>query len=388
MSPIGFKGDHMNSRYSRKAFVTLALASLLIGQRAWAVGPPEGAGKPVPNPDIVYMSDKDATEALPQGAVRGIVLSTDGLSGTDVSLRKSKAGRLSDSVTWSPDGTLMAWFEIGRGLAKTPHSLLVGAPGRKPVTIYTWVAGDGQPQLVTGVDTLAWGQDCADPDASMLVLSSHDPAGVYAIRFVDGQPAAPVPLVQFQIPPDVLWVLPSAFAFSPTAQHLAFAGTANSTYGVWLMPMCTADHTPVLLLSRTAIGGTDIHPVRSIDWSRHGDRLAMSVTTAPDPTVPWRDLKIAYLGYLYDGGSEQVTGVLNVATINLDGVFGTESSEHSPQWGPSAAGDACQRIAFSRSTNAGREMYLLDISSTGIGGCALDAPLMLDATWPRALDWK
>jgi hypothetical protein len=114
----------------------------------------------------------------------------------------------------------------------------------------------------------------------------------------------------------------------------------------------------------------------------------MSVTTYPDPALPWRDLKVAYLGYLDDGVVEQVTGVTSLVTINLDAYYGTESSEHSPQWGPSAAGAACQRIAFSRSANAGRALYLLDIGASGLGGCVLNAPLALTSTWPHALDWK
>ena len=103
----------------------------------------------------------------------------------------------------------------------------------------------------------------------------------------------------------------------------------------------------------------------------------------------WRDLKIVYLDYLNEGDVEQVLGHEGIVTINLDGQFTAASSEHSPQWGPSAADAECQRIAFSQSSDAGRRLYLLDIGPNGLlASCGIPAPQLLGAKWPRALDWR
>lgn len=76
-------------------------------------------------------------------------------------------------------------------------------------------------------------------------------------------------------------------------------------------------------------------------------------------------------------------------------VLGAASSEHSPQWGPSNLGDACQQIAFSQSAGAsdgstmnGRRLYLLDINASDGGNCDISTPLQIDSKEPRVLDWK
>jgi hypothetical protein len=241
-----------------------------------------------------------------------------------------------------------------------------------------------------GTDTLAWVPDCTDPTASHLVFAGDPPTGIYALRMVDGQPVgAPEQLMATVVPPaNVGSISPGAFTGSPYGQHLAFAGSGSSDaqYAVWLLPLCTADHTPFLLLSLQDIGGSGWAPVMSMDWSRHGERIALSVLT----NSPWRDLKIAALNYAYDVATrdEQILGSSGIWTVNLASQFGTASSEHSPQWGPSPAAGGCQRIAFSQSSDAGREMYLLDIGDGRIGGCTINAPQALGAKSPRALDWK
>jgi hypothetical protein len=351
-----------------------------------------GGGKTAPDPEIIYMSDDGSTEALSQGAVRGIDLAADGASGSDLSLLRSKSGRLYHAVAWSPDGKLAAWYEIGLGMVSTPESIVVAPTGGKPVPVFTSMPGDGQPQLSTSTDALAWGPDCSGNAQSILVFASHDPAGIYGIRFKAGVAGAPEPLMLQTVDPQY-WVFPSAFAFSPSGQYLAFAGSGSisgkSSYGVWLLPMCPEGGAPFRLLSSSEIGGRGMGPVMSIDWSRHGDRLALSVTTGPDPSYPWRDLKIAYLNYLKVGGVEQVLEHNGVVTIDLDEQFTAASSEHSPQWGPSAAGEECQRIAFSQSSDAGRKLYLLDIGPNGLlASCGIPVPRLLSAKWPRALDWK
>jgi len=89
-----------------------------------------------------------------------------------------------------------------------------------------------------------------------------------------------------------------------------------------------------------------------------------------------------------EGGEERVSGNNGVWTVNLDKEFSSESSEHSPKWGPSEAGDFGQRIAFSQSSQAGRRLYLLDANENGLGNCGINSPLLLNSKVPRALDWK
>lgn len=359
---------------------------MIVGSGVWASAavsrgrPPPPP--PPPSPDIVYMSDDDSTQALSQSAVRGIALA----SSSDLSIQKSKAGREYQSVAWSPDGRRAVWFEIGRGMVSTPISIVVTALGGKPVSVYTSVPGDGKPQVNDGIDALAWGQDCNDQAASVLVFSSYSPAGIYGIRFVNDQPSQPVQLMPMNIGSGT-WFFPTAFAFSPTGKHLAFAGSGedDSSYGVWMLPMCTADHTPFKVLSAAQVGG----PIMSSDWSRHGDRLALSIGDFDS----WKDLKIVKLNYSLSGGNELVYGSNGIWTVDLDTQFTSESSEHSPQWGPSAGGSTCQRLAFSQSSNLSeRRMFLLDIGDGEFGTCtgtnAINSPSLLNSKYPRALDWK
>jgi hypothetical protein len=377
----------MESLYLRGAVAALALclaAGLLAAPPPGKGGGKPGGGAKLP-PDIVYLSDDGSTVALDQAAIRGIALAANGLGGSDLSLRKSKAGRDRGSVAWSPDGTRMAWIETGLGMVSTPNSIMVGAPGSKGTAVFTSEPGDGKPQLNQGFDSLAWGPDCDDPAATVLVIPSRDPWGIFAIRFVNDRPSEPIPLMV----PDLRdgMVVPSAFAFSPQGQYLAFGGSGpDASYGLWLLPMCTGSGEPWLLSSYGFASGWP--PIISADWSRWGDRLVLSLITGPDPAYPWRDIQIVYLAYLFAGGVEQVA-FTSARTLNLDSFFTAASSEHSPQWGPSAEGASCQRIAFSQSSDiAPRSLYLLDVDGGSGSPCELNEPQQIDAKWPRALDWK
>lgn len=381
----------MNTRIPKLA-LTAGVICLAVGQLA-AQPPGKGGGKPgggsKPAAAIAYLSDDNSTAALSQAAIRGTALSVDGLTGSDLSLLRSKAGRSYGSVAWSPDGTRLAWIETGLGMTSTAHSILVGAPGSKGTAVYTSTWGDGKPLLGTNPDSLAWGRDCTDAESSVLVFGSYAPFGIFAIRFVDGQPGEPVPLMILDTSTGS-WVPHGAFAFSPSGQHLAFGGSGpDGSYGLWLLPMCTPDHTPRQLLSYGFVNGWE--PIISADWSRWGDRLALSVIVGPEEDYPWRDIEIVDLNYVNPAENDGVEDVTfaGVRRIDLDERFTPESSEHSPQWGPSAKGAACQRIAFSQSSDiAPRSLHLLDVSDGSGVQCELDVPLNLAAKYPRALDWQ
>ena len=372
-----------------------------------------GKGKPPPptpppSPDIVYTSYGSNAPSSP--AIRGVTLASDGLSGTDAQLAKAKANRDSGSIVWSPDGTRYAWVE---GAWQQTRSIMVAAPGQAPTVVYSAAYGSTDPYPSDGADVLDWGVSCAG--TSVLVFSANglppSPAGIWAIYDPELTGAGQIPQVLSNIENA------SGLALSPTGQHLAFRYWSTNER-VLMLPMCSIDKTPVVLVEKAAIGAADdpcIDPsqprspsntcnpdsaIVSIDWSRHGDRLALSVVVGPDPNYPWRDLKLAYLDYaLSAGGVETVAARASnpVFTVNLDNDsrFGAASSEHSPRWGPSELGAVCQRIAFSQSagasdgsTTTGRNLYLLDVNANGIGSCQVNTPRLLSSKTPRALDWK
>lgn len=381
---------------ARSWTVLLGLSIFLVcGQLAEAARPGGGGqGKTPPNPDIWYMSDNGSTDALSQVAMRGTVLATDGLSGADISLTKSKAGRQANAIAWSPDGTKAAWFEMGLGMVSTPVSIMVGTPGGRGSAIYS-SAPDETPYVYRGSDGLAWGPDCSDPTQSILTFAAQAPIGlsrIYGARFKAGKAQPPELLTEWTLTGDG-FISTWAYAFSPQGQYLAFVGRGDdSTFGVWLLSLCGTSRVQTKLLSSTEIGGYSAGgpPVLSMDWSPNGDRLALSVTTSPDSYYTWRDLKVVYLDYQLADGVEQVFGHSGAFLVDLpDLIYPAASSEHSPQWGPSAPGATCQRIAFSQSSDAGRALFLLDIGTDGRSvGCSIVEPLVLPSNSPRALDWK
>jgi hypothetical protein len=382
---------------SRSLKVLFGLSMLLMSwhlAEAARPGGGGGGGKTPPSPDIWYMSGDGSTDALSQTAMRGTVLATDGLGGADISLAKSKAGRESSAIAWSPDGTKAAWFELGLGMVSTPVSIMVGTPGGRGVAVYSSTP-DVTPHVSWGPDGLGWGPDCSDPTQSILVFAAEGPIGlrrIYGVRFKAGKAQPPELLAEWSVTGDG-WTSTWAYAFSPRGQYLAFAGNGDdSTFGVWLLSMCGTSRVLTKLLSSGEIGGYSAGgpPMTSMDWSRNGDRLALSVTTNPDSYYTWRDLKVVYLGYQFANGVEQVFSHSTPVLVDLPGLmYPAPSSEHSPQWGPSAPGATCQRIAFSQSSEAGRALFLLDIGTNGESdGCPIEEPLALPSVAPRTLDWK
>lgn len=380
-----------------KTFGAGLLLSLLVATPVAHGGKPEGGGtgrpgsKAPPNPDIVYMSVGSMSLAGP--AIRGVTLATDPAASTDAGLLKASSQRALGNIAWSPDGTRFAWIENG--------AILTATPGGKPTQLYPTAASDPRPE--DGSDVLAWGPGCADTDASLVAFRSTAPVNSIQILEVgaDGVSARKI-LVEFQTHcyEDTYGTTctrsgASAFAFSPRGHLLAFHGYADNLVdrGVWAVPVCAADASPYLLVDSTAVGGTG--PIISSDWSPDGGRLALSVITGPDPAYPWRDIKVAYLGYSFDSAHETVS-FNQLRTINLDAVFGSASSEHSPQWGPVAGDNGCQRLAFSQSAGAsdgsdmnGRRLFLLDVpAADSSGSCPLGMPLEIVARNPRAIDWK
>lgn len=359
--------------------------------------PSPGGNKVLPDPDIVYMSDDDSSNALWQASVRGIdFVETNGVaSSRDLSLLRSKAGRQYQSIVWSPDGKQIAWIELGNGMASTPVSILVGAPGRKPVVVYS-ADPAVSPRPIYGEDMLAWGWACDDNGhtRSILAFASTIPAvagegsrwGIFGIVFVDGKPQGPPTVLwQFQVPTldSLVRNLPHAFAFAPQGCELAFAGTTESepgspVYGIWKLH--TGNGSTVALRP-----DAPFHP-HSMDWDRHDnhDRLLLAITNAR--SRDWRNLMIIDLV-----GESETELELFTGEAGYEGY----SSEHFPQWGP-ATNDGCERIAFSRGwwdTNPEtgvfqRALYLLDLDLSGTRSCQYSSPVRIDADWPRALDWK
>lgn len=381
------------------AFVMLMVTAAEAGRPDTAGGgkPGPGGSKVPPNPDIIYMSDDDSSDAVWQASVRGIEISEANGSPSyrDLSLLRSKTGRQYQSIAWSPDGNQVAWIELGNGMASTPVSILVGAPGRKPMVVYSADPGES-PRPHYGEDMLAWGWACDNTNntTSILAFASDIPVtagerlrwGIFGIMFVNGVPqGAPEVLWQFQAATSdsISRVPPHAFAFAPQGCDLAFAGTTESEpgspiYGVW--ELHTGDGSTQDLWPNAAF-----HP-HSMDWDRHGDhdRLILAITNAG--SRDWRNLMIIDL--IAESAAE-------FEMFADEQGYEGYSSEHSPQWGP-ATSDGCERIAFSRSwwdTNPEtglfqRGLYLLDLDGSGTPGCQYSSPVRIDVDWPRALDWK
>jgi hypothetical protein len=383
-----------------------------------------GPGKTAPNPSIVYMSSSSYAPDKP--AIRGVAFTVTGdtVSGSDAQLAKALQGRDRGSIVWSPDGSRYAWIEGQYGQMR---KIMWARPGKAPTVLY-------QPSDVTdpfvwgGSDGLAWGSACSGGGSTLVFTRESkwdDAQQAYteqtAIMAIDI--AAPPPesdVAPSHDPPrlvrDVIY--PNGFAFSPLGRHLAF----NAGYGpgekVSILPMCVQDPAPVTLLTWGDFGAPTYanacqndypqggcycngnpaatcpsYPspaVHSIDWSGDGHRLALSVTAGPDPDYPWRDLRIAYLVWNETLGT-YAKGT--VVPVNLDSEFGPASSEHSPQWGPSASDDDCERLAFSQSagvsdgsTMNGRRLYLYDLVTSSTA--CLNGPRELAARDPRAIDWK
>lgn len=359
--------------------VALVLAVVFSTNAAWGKGKPPPPA-PAPSPDIVYMV-LGGRSVNPNTEIRGETPSADGLSSTDSSLVKAALNRDHTSIAWAPDGNRFAWLQNG--------TIMVASPGKTPSVLYSTTVGDTKPRANGDGDALAWGWDCRG--GSALAFKSYQPYGVFFI-WIDGAGVVhdPEPLV----------VIDNGglqgMAFSPSGRHLAVAGEGSPLAGpgINLVPMC-GDHTPSLLVGASDLVGTSgFMEIPSIDWSRHGERLAVSMTTSDDRNYPWRDLKIIDLSYnLADTGES--ASFVGIWKVDLDFLFGSASSEHSPQWGPSNASEVCQRIAFSQSAavsdgsdSSGRHMYLLDIAAGGLGGCDINEPLLINSKTPRALDWK
>lgn len=363
-------------------FSAVLLCSISTVQGGRPPGGPGGPGKTPPAPDIVYMV-LGGRSVKPSTEIRGETLSIDGRGSTDSSLVKAAFNRDHTSIVWAPDGSRFAWLQDG--------AIMAASPGKTPSVLYDPTTDSNRPKADMEGDALAWAPDCRGGTA--LAFKSYQPHGVFFIWFDgDGTAHDPVPLVVMEEFGTV-----QGMAFSPGGRYLAVAGWGDAfeSAGINLVPMCGDDHTPSLLIGASElVGDSGFMEVRSMDWSRHGERIALSITTSDDPDYPWRDLKIIDLSYSRTDTDELIS-YWRIWRVDLDLVFGSASSEHSPQWGPSDANDVCQRIAFSQSAGVsdgsdsnGRHMYLLDIGQGGLGGCDINEPLLIDSKYPRALDWK
>ena len=394
---LAIASDHS---WTRVATLVAALCGLAVsfGVEAGKPGGQPGSGGKAPaNPDIVYMSA--ASNNFSTSEMRGVTLSADRMTSIDSSLLKSATGRERHSVAWSPDGSRFAWIEGG--------AIMAAAPGGKPVVLYA-PTSPGDPIVLGNSDTLAWATDCANSAGSVLVFHSGSPYALQLLKIgSDGAVTGREEIYNNEsefvgFDPDTggeIWAMSSSgsFAFSPTGQHLAFhAYSKRLDPGIHTIAMCpsqgnAARGEPVMLVRQQDLRGFDEDSVMSVDWSRSGRRLALSVTTSTDSAYPWRDLRVVDLDYSVDPktGVESVVYYGSVRTLDsLAAYFGSASSEHSPQWDPSPAGEACERLAFSQSSDAGRKLYLADLL-TGDGCMAApETPQVVSAKNPRALAWR
>jgi hypothetical protein len=396
----------------------LLTALVLSGGTAW------GRGRPPPaSPDIVYMSSSSKAPARP--AIRGVsvTITGDTVSSTDTQLAKALAGRDWTSIAWSPDGSRFAWIE---GQAEESRKIMWARPGNGPAVLYQ--PSDVSDAYVSGgSDGLAWASDACSGDGGSILVFARAPkwdatrqqyTELPAIMGIDIDPASPDSTPGHGSPRVILMASnPNGFAFSPTGDHLAFNAGYGTNEKVSLLPMCGSSPTPMTLLiwddfraaryphacddnpgSACPCGGNSetvcfSYPdpaVQSIDWSGDARRLALSVTVGPDPAYDWRDLRVAYLDWNEAG---QTFAKSSVVDVQLDSAFGSASSEHSPQWGPSAQDNDCERLAFSQSAGAidgstmnGRRLYLYDLVASNTA--CFSGPREMSARDPRAIDWK
>jgi hypothetical protein len=389
--------DHSWCRVATLVAALCGLAVSLDVEAGKPGGQPGSGAKVPPNPDIVYMSA--ASNNFSTSELRGVTLSPDRMTSTDSSLLKSATDRELYSVAWSPDGSRFAWIERG--------AIMAAAPGGKPTVLYA-PASPGDPIVLGNPDTLAWARDCANSAASVLVFHSGGPYALQLIKIgSDGTVTGPELLYDNSsefvgIDPVTgaeIWAASysASFAFSPTGQHLAFfAYSKRLDPGIHTIAMCpiqgsAARGEPEMLVPAQDLQGFGADPVISVDWSRSGRRLALPVTTSTDSAYPWRDLRVVDLEYSVNvtKGIESVVYYGSVRTLDsLAQHFGSASSELSPQWDPSSAGESCERLAFSQSSDTGRKLYLVDFSTgTGCSGTP-ETPQLVSAKNPRALAWR
>jgi len=382
-----------------------------------------GPAKAAPSPDIVYMSSSSYAPSKP--AIRGVALtiSNDAVTSTDTQLAKALEGRDRGSIAWSPDGLRYAWIQ---GQDMQTRKIMWAAPGKAAAVLYQ-PADTDDAYVDGGSDGLAWGPACSGVGSTVVFAraakwdpnsqTDEEPTAIMGIDIESAVAGSSLPPNHSQPRPIREASNPTAFALSPTGNHLAFNTGYGANETVSIVPMCVESPSPATLLSRDDIGaaryeytcsddpgsacpcGGDSEKVcldypypavHSIDWSGDAGRLALSVTAGPDPDYPWRDLRVAYLEW--NEGNDQYQKI-RVEQIALDPFFGSASSEHSPQWGPGATDNDCARLAFSQSAGAsdgstmnGRRLYLYDLVTTSTA--CFDGPREVSARDPRAIDWK
>ena len=415
-SASGAKALQVSATLVRGALVT---ALVLGGGPAW------GRGRPPPpaSPDIVYLSS--SSKAPARSAIRGVAVTITGdtVSSTDTQLAKALAGRDWTSIAWSPDGSRFAWIE---GQADATRKIMWARLGSAPTVLY-------EPNVVSdayvwgGSDGLAWGSDaCSGDGGSILIFAraakwdatTQQYTEQPAIMGIDIDPASPDSTPGHGSPRLILLAsYPNGFALSPTGDHLAFNAGYGTNERVSLLPMCGSSPTSTTLLTwddfraarypyacyddpgticpcggnaETVCFNYPSPAVHSIDWSGDARRLVLSVTVGPDPAYDWRDLRVAHLEW---NEADQTFAKTSVVDVQLDSFFGSASSEHYPQWGPSAQDNDCERLAFSQSAGAsdgstmsGRRLYLYDLVTSNTA--CFGGPREMSARNPRAIDWK
>ena len=367
---------------SRNAAWAAVAIGAVVGIASVSSAAPPNKGGPPPAADVAYMSPsyKGTFSTPDKASVRGMAIDAAGTATGDGELWKS-ATRTSASIAWDPTGTWLAWFQESSDRG-TP-SIAVGTPGSAPVTAYVFVPAVLWTTTIS--DALAWGRGC-DGNPVLYFMGNKGP-----------WLAAPT-----------LWVL-DPFATDPQPQELyattrAVSGLAVSPLGSFV---ALGDYSAafgggagILALPLTCVPGTalpvaagpaqplfalrydeDLGWATSMDWSRDGRRLAISmgrqVLITGGSLLYDPELWVAELNYLADSGSEQVTfGFLR---------HFPSGSMLFPSWAPTTDPAACDRLAF---TAAG-SVHLMDLPRPGFASsdCAIPSPTNVGGK-SIALDWK
>jgi len=386
-----------------RSFLVSSLMAILVTPCAIAAPPNKGGGAP-PAVDLAYMNITSSVWGEPNtAAVFGVSIGADGAPSGETSLWKGSSVYHA-SMSWDPGGNWVAWAQyVDR---KGTRGIVAATPGSAPITVLRFPA-DGITRR-NSADNLAWGRGC--DGRSVIVFLGDQLWNVFNALYVfDPFAETPRPrfLHQIKSGPEGSPDAGQSIAFSPQGRLLAFIEQDDEgrDHVVALPLTCAAGdplpwaagETQVLfpVLSPDGIDGGRGATHYGIDWSSDGRRLAAAVSPLLvwDPGYrSWGPARIAVgeMNYSYSAGDdlEQVSAAAPAMTLVTTGPAEGEPdhSDTHPSWGPSSAGDACDRIAFNRSGT----LTLMEMPRLGFtrDDCAVAAPVAISGRLVNGLDWK